>query len=158
SRRRRRSFWPRRTRRRAGSRAPAGRPKTQCERPSPRGGPLPRANVHTTKGLGYPDMSGLRTVHVSATWGVLASVVMAAVAAASSIHGPLTVPARVAAARAAANPYPGQAGSMPGRHGHPTGAVTDAIVYLEHVPADAESVLAKLHSHPQLAQKDQAFV
>ena len=138
----------------------ASRPAENAKREtvSSAAGPLPRALVHTTKGLGYPDMNGLRSMHASVTTCLLASCALAAVAGASAIRGTLAVGPRSMAAQAATNPYPGQAGSMPGMHTPQRGLVTDAIVYLERVPADADSILAKLPSHPQLAQRDQAFV
>lgn len=103
-------------------------------------------------------MSRFPTARLAVTAGALATCMLATWAAAAGIRGTLSVGAHVAAPRAMVNPYPGQAGSMPGMHGHPRGAVTDAVVYVETVPAEAESALAKQPSRPQLAQKDQAFL
>lgn len=55
--------------------------------------------------------------------------------------------------------YPGRASSMPGMKMPPRGRIADAVVYLEHVPAAAESALAaRPAAHPKLAQRDQCFV
>ncbi len=79
-------------------------------------------------------------------------------ARAGVIRGMVHVSSAVAARSIAPNPYPGRAASLPGLHGTMRGAVTDAVVYVERVPAAAESALAHSGQHPRLAQKDQAFV
>ena len=74
------------------------------------------------------------------------------------IRGTLTVP-RGAVTAATANPYPGRANSLAGAHGVMHGLVTDAVVYVDRIPAAAESALAAVRAKPPtLAQKDQAFV
>jgi plastocyanin len=79
---------------------------------------------------------------------------------AAVVHGTVHLPQRSSSGSAPAmNPYPGRAGSMAGMHENDRGLMTDAVVYVDHVPARAESVLAANWSgHPKLAQKDQSFV
>ena len=74
------------------------------------------------------------------------------------IHGTLRVPTFVAA-HATMNPYPGRANSLPGHRSKAAGSVVDAVIHVDHVPAAAESVLARAaRSRTQLAQSNQAFV
>ena len=74
------------------------------------------------------------------------------------IYGTLRVPS-FAAAQATMNPYPGRANSLPGHRSQATGAVVDAVIHVDHVPAAAESVLsATSGTRAQLAQSNQAFV
>lgn len=57
------------------------------------------------------------------------------------------------------NAYPGRASAMPGGMMPVHGLVTDAVVYIARIPAEAESTLARARAtRPQLAQKDEAFV
>ena len=57
------------------------------------------------------------------------------------------------------NAYPGRAGSMAGMRMPPHGLASDAVLWLEHVPAAAESALAEHpQPRPKLAQRDQCFV
>lgn len=59
----------------------------------------------------------------------------------------------------AANPYPGRATSLPGHHVSPRGIAEDAVVFMDRVPAAAESMLAAAtQAMPKLAQKGQQFV
>ena len=60
---------------------------------------------------------------------------------AGTIAGTLTVPA--VSSGTSANPYPGRASALPGRHEVPHGLVTDAVVYVEQIPAKAESLLVE---------------
>jgi plastocyanin len=84
---------------------------------------------------------------------------VAAPASAGVIHGTLRVVSRAAAPAASMNAYPGSAGSMPGMRAVTHGLPSDAVVYVDHVPAAAESVLARIKAPmPRLAQQDQAFV
>jgi plastocyanin len=53
------------------------------------------------------------------------------------------------------NPYPGQASSLPHAATMMHGAVGDAVLWLEKVPARADT--ATNDPHPRLAQKDQCF-
>src|SRR5262245_44400659 len=84
----------------------------------------------------------------------LASPVLAGI-----IRGTLIVPAHTGSAPASMDPYPGRANAMAGMHGSPRGLVTDAVVYVDHVPAATESALAAAATiKPRLAQKGQCFV
>ena len=56
-----------------------------------------------------------------------------------------------------ANPYPGRASALPGRHEVPHGLVADAVVYVEQVSARTESLLVDDPSGRVLAQRNQAF-
>jgi plastocyanin len=77
---------------------------------------------------------------------------------AAELRGTLAVPAAPPAAHHM-NAYPGSASSMAGHRMAPRGAVNDAVLWIERVPAAAESALARVPAvHPQLAQKDQCFV
>src|SRR5262245_43641444 len=59
----------------------------------------------------------------------------------------------------AMNAYPGRAGSMPGMHAPARGRASDAVVYVAHISATAESTLALTRTaRPRLAQKNEAFV
>lgn len=53
------------------------------------------------------------------------------------------------------NAYPGRASSLPGARMMAHGAVSDAVVWLERVPASADTVIPG--PRPKLAQKDQCF-
>ncbi len=76
---------------------------------------------------------------------------------AACIRGTVRVPASPHA-DPAFQPYAGQASSMPA-HAMPTlGVVSDAVVYVESLPAAADSALPMSASRPKLAQKDQSFV
>lgn len=80
-------------------------------------------------------------------------------ASAGVIHGTLRTGSRSPAPGISMNAYPGSAGSMPGMHAATRGLPTDAVVYVDHVPAAAESSLVRASSPmPRLAQKDQSFV
>src|SRR6266516_4088949 len=92
--------------------------------------------------------------------GVLVAFVcvLPRLAAAGVIRGTLRVPPRAATPAAALNAYPGRAGSMPGMHASPRGLASDAVVYVDHVAADAESAPAATPAAmPSLAQKDRCF-
>ena len=75
-------------------------------------------------------------------------------AAAGTIHGSVKVPPPPAP-DATYRPYAGRASSLPAPARSPRGLVTDAVIYVEAVPAGAAPP-----SHgptPQLAQRDQSF-
>ena len=74
---------------------------------------------------------------------------------AGTIAGTLRVPA--ISSGTSANPYPGRASALPRRHEVPHGLVTDAVVYVEKIPARAESLLVDDPSGRVLAQRNQAF-
>jgi len=79
-------------------------------------------------------------------------------ASAGVIRGTLHVPAHPPMAAVSMNAYPGHANSMPGMNAVPHGLVSDAVIYVDRVPAPAESALAALATTmPRLAQRDQAF-
>lgn len=79
-------------------------------------------------------------------------------ASAGVIRGTLHVPAHPALAAVSMDAYPGHANAMPGMSTPARGLVGDAIVYVDRVPAPAESALAALATTmPRLAQRDQAF-
>jgi plastocyanin len=93
---------------------------------------------------------------MAAAWAIACTIATAA--SAGTIHGTLHVPATHAPAMESANPYPGHAHSLPGMHMVERGLVTDAVVYVERIPAAAESALAAAAAPPpKLAQKDQMF-
>jgi len=79
----------------------------------------------------------------------------AGVGDAGTITGTLKAPA--VSAGTSANPYPGRASALPGRHEVPHGLVTDAVVYVEQIPAKTESLLVDDPSGRVLAQRNQAF-
>jgi len=80
-------------------------------------------------------------------------------ATAGVIRGTLRVPAAASPASASMNAYPGHADALPGVHRVAHGVVTDAVIYVDPIPASVESTLAALPSTtPRLAQKDQCFV
>lgn len=89
---------------------------------------------------------------------VLLACALPGVAAAGVVRGTLKVPPPHTDPPAM-NAYPGQAHSMPMCPPLTRGLVTDAVIYVETVPARVDSTLAALASGtPKLAQKDQTFV
>ena len=74
--------------------------------------------------------------------------------AAAAIHGTLHGAHEPEGVRAH-NAYPGRASSLPTARMMAHGLVTDAIVWLERVPASADTVFPG--PRPKLAQKDQCF-
>jgi len=56
------------------------------------------------------------------------------------------------------NAYPGSAGAMSCGREPQHGLVIDAVIYVDHVPASAESALEAASETPRLAQKGQMFV
>ena len=80
---------------------------------------------------------------------------LAVPAGAGSIRGTVRVPA-VQSQDVTFHPYAGRASSLPAPARPPRGLVTDAVVYLESLPAGASSdTLTK--APPRLAQRSQAF-
>jgi len=76
----------------------------------------------------------------------------------AALRGTLSVPAAPPQAHAM-NAYPGHADAMASHRMAPRGAVHDAVLWIERVPAAAESVLAlSPQPRPKLAQKDQCFM
>ncbi len=101
--------------------------------------------------------------HRYCRWIVIAGLCLAGPASAGVIRGVLRVPPSAVAHSQPMNPYPGHAGAMPGMHAVERGRVTDAVVYVEQIPAPVDSALAVAlaagpGSRPQLAQMNEAFV
>lgn len=86
----------------------------------------------------------------------IAHACMPAAAGSAVLSGTLAVPPAPAHAQHL-NAYPGQAGSMASHRMSPRGAVGDAVLWLEGVPAGADSAVA-LPPRPKLAQVDQCFM
>jgi plastocyanin len=86
---------------------------------------------------------------------ILLLLVLARTGGAGTITGTLRVPA--VSSGTSANPYPGRASALPGRHEVPHGLATDAVVYVEKISAKAESLLVEDPSGRVLAQRNQAF-
>ena len=59
---------------------------------------------------------------------------------AGTITGTLRVPP--VSAGMSANPYPGRASALPGRHDVPHGRVTDAVVYVDKLSARTDSLIS----------------
>lgn len=86
------------------------------------------------------------------------ALAFAPAARAAVLRGTLAVPVSPPAAHNL-NAYPGHADAMASHRMAPRGAVHDAVVWLERIPAAAESVLARSpQPRPKLAQKDQCFM
>lgn len=81
----------------------------------------------------------------------------AAPAAAGAVRGTVRTPA-LARENAGANAYPGRASSLPGVRATARGAVTDAVLSVDRIPAASESALAAHAVRPRLEQRGQAFV
>lgn len=78
------------------------------------------------------------------------------VAVAASIHGVVHVPPESETGRKP-NPYPGRASSLQQREIAARGSVTDAVIYIESVPARVDSTLPG-GAAPAMEQRDQAFL
>jgi len=77
---------------------------------------------------------------------------------AATLRGTLVVPAAPPAVNHL-NAYPGQASSMAKHHMQPRGAVNDAVLWIDRVPAPADSEIAlSPRPRPKLAQLDQCFM
>ncbi|MEP7027601.1 MAG: carboxypeptidase regulatory-like domain-containing protein [Candidatus Eisenbacteria bacterium] len=87
--------------------------------------------------------------------GALCSVVIPA--GAGVVLGVLRVPPTGAASSVAANPYPGRASALAGRHDPPHGLVSDAVISVAQLPPGADSLLTADPSGHVLAQRQQAF-
>jgi len=87
----------------------------------------------------------------------LASMTAASACDAAVLRGELHVPATSQRTETAANAYTGQAGSLANVRPIVHGAVTDAVIFFDRIPAGADSALAATTGHPQLVQRDQAF-
>ena len=91
-------------------------------------------------------------------WLLVAAVLVTTppLARAAVLRGTLAVPPAPPQAKHM-NAYPGQAGSMASHRMAPRGAVSDAVLWFERVPASADSAIAP-PPRPKLAQKDQCFI
>jgi plastocyanin len=87
----------------------------------------------------------------------LALILFASAAPAARLHGTVRVPGG-SHDDPAFHPYAGHASSMAGHVMSVRGAVVDAVIYLESVPASVDSSVPVPATHPKLAQKDQSFV
>ena len=85
---------------------------------------------------------------------IVLAVLVATPAAAGSIRGSVKVPPPPAQ-DARFRPYAGRASSLPAPARSPRGLVTDAVIYVESLPAGATPPTHG--ATPQLAQRDQAF-
>src|SRR5215831_15090682 len=76
---------------------------------------------------------------------------------AAVLRGELHIPSSAQRVETVSSPYAGQAGSLP--HVPPIvhGAPADAVIYLDRIPASAESLLARTAGTPRLVQRDQSF-
>ncbi|MFI5372087.1 MAG: hypothetical protein ACHQ52_11060 [Candidatus Eisenbacteria bacterium] len=88
---------------------------------------------------------------------VLAGIAVAGVCHAAVLRGELHIPSSSQRIETVSSPYAGQAGSL--AHVPPTmhGAPRDAVIYLDHIPASAESALTAAAGSPRLVQRDQSF-
>lgn len=95
----------------------------------------------------------------TSTFLLLALLAAAPCARAAVLRGTLTVPAAAPHAHTL-NAYPGHADAMASHKMSPRGAVVDAVLWLERIPAAADSALAAqpAPARPKLAQKDQCFM
>ena len=92
-----------------------------------------------------------------ATFVVMASVI-GTPATAGVIRGTLRVPANASQSAPAANAYPGHAAAMPGSHTITRGLVSDAVIYVEAIPAEINATLGATEPPPpRLAQREQMF-
>jgi plastocyanin len=105
--------------------------------------------------MGMPDLAHRIFLRHLIACALLACA--ATPAAPGVIQGVVRVPATGGGSAAAPNPYPGRASSLPGRHDPPRGLVTDAVVSVAQLPADADSALTVDPSGRVLAQRQQAF-
>ncbi len=87
----------------------------------------------------------------------LVALGLVAPAHAAVLRGELHVPASSRTVERVTSAYTGQAGSLASPRPTVRGAVTDAVVYVDRVPAAAESALASSTTRPQLVQRDQSF-
>lgn len=79
-------------------------------------------------------------------------------AAAGVITGTVRIASAAPAAAGGGNPYPGRAGSLAQASPIERGAVLDAVVFLERIPAAVDSALDAPGAPARLVQKGQAFV
>src|SRR5262245_35716345 len=87
---------------------------------------------------------------------LLATLLGASAAHAATVRGTLRVPPGSQTISPVVQAYAGQAASLPDPTPIVHGLVTDAVVWIEGMPAAAESAMAT--PKPQMAQKGQNFV
>lgn len=75
-----------------------------------------------------------------------------------TIHGVVRVPPESSGGGRSPNPYPGRASSIQQRQIAERGSVTDAVVYVEKLPAAVDSSLSASREVPSMEQRDQAFI
>lgn len=88
---------------------------------------------------------------------LLAALLGVSSAHAATVHGTLRVPPGSQTVSSVVQAYAGQAASLPDPTPIVHGLVTDAVVWIEGLPAVAESTMA-MPKRPQMAQKGQNFV
>jgi plastocyanin len=81
-----------------------------------------------------------------------------AVAQGRTIHGVVRVPPESSGGNRSPNPYPGRASSLQQRQLAERGSVTDAVIYVEAVPAPVDSSLPASRALTSMEQLDQAFL
>ena len=86
----------------------------------------------------------------------MALATMAGVTEAGVIRGVVRVPA-LASSSPALDPYPGRASSLPGRRPVQRGLPEDTVVWIDQIPAGADSLMRTGQRRPRLAQRDQSF-
>lgn len=74
------------------------------------------------------------------------------------IRGQVLVPPVPAPPQRASQPYAGRAGALPGPRVPERGNPQDAVVYIESLPAAADSLLPTPATPPRLAQERQSFM
>lgn len=79
-------------------------------------------------------------------------------ARAGEIRGTVTLAAPPSAAESEPDRYPGSARAMAGGMPRMRNVVTDAVVWVEKIPAEANAAIPALATPPRLSQKDQSFV
>lgn len=89
---------------------------------------------------------------------IVMACAMGSPATAGVIRGTLRVPANAPQQAPAANAYPGHAAALPGNHMIARQQASDAVIYVEAIPAEVNAALAATAPPPpRLAQRDQMF-
>jgi plastocyanin len=89
---------------------------------------------------------------------LIALALTASAAGAGTVRGTLRVPSGAQSVSPVTQAYAGQAASLPDPIPIVHGLVTDAVIWIEGIPASAESAMALPATRPQMAQKGQNFV
>src|SRR5256885_12305808 len=98
------------------------------------------------------------TARVSLVLLALALALLSSAAAASTVRGTLHLPPGAQTVSPVVQAYAGQAASLPDPIPIVHGLVTDAVIWIEGIPAPAESAMAAPAANLQMAQKGQNFV